>query len=159
MAWTVCMWTPAATRTGITPCRLRHPGDGPPSQIRQDHQAGLQPSVMTNGRFADVAKAEPPCAIRSVILWSSAAAFWLIRPAQQGGGKSGEDIRPCISCNEGCIGRVYKGLPASCAVNPRCGYEDGSRDNPKAENTEADSGCRCRPRRLCRGPVRQGGWP
>jgi dimethylglycine catabolism A len=26
--------------------------------------------------------------------------------------------RPCISINEGCIGRVYSGLPMACSVNP-----------------------------------------
>lgn len=29
-----------------------------------------------------------------------------------------EDIRPCIYCNNGCIGRVLNGLPMQCAVNP-----------------------------------------
>lgn len=34
-----------------------------------------------------------------------------------------EDIRPCLSCHEGCLGRISKGLPLSCAVNPQCGQE------------------------------------
>lgn len=29
-----------------------------------------------------------------------------------------EDIRPCLSCQEGCIGRLKKYLHISCAVNP-----------------------------------------
>ena len=28
------------------------------------------------------------------------------------------NIRPCIGCNEGCLGRIFKGLPMTCAVNP-----------------------------------------
>ncbi len=31
-----------------------------------------------------------------------------------------EKIRPCIGCNQGCVGRLLeKGLPFTCAVNPR----------------------------------------
>ena len=43
-----------------------------------------------------------------------------------------DTIRPCISCNEGCIARVYNGETATCALNPRCGHEDGSIDIPPA---------------------------
>ncbi len=32
-------------------------------------------------------------------------------------------IRPCLSCQEGCIARVSKPCPLSCAVNPACGRE------------------------------------
>lgn len=34
-----------------------------------------------------------------------------------------EDIRPCLSCHDGCMGRLAHGLPLSCAVNPACGRE------------------------------------
>jgi len=35
-----------------------------------------------------------------------------------------EDIRPCLACNEGCIGnRVFLGKPCWCTVNPLCGFE------------------------------------
>jgi 2-enoate reductase len=34
-----------------------------------------------------------------------------------------EDIRPCISCHNGCLGRIFQGLDISCAVNPACGRE------------------------------------
>ncbi len=29
-----------------------------------------------------------------------------------------EDIRKCIACNRGCVGRIVQGLPAQCTVNP-----------------------------------------
>lgn len=32
-------------------------------------------------------------------------------------------IRPCLSCHEGCMGRLAKGGALSCAVNPACGRE------------------------------------
>ena len=35
-----------------------------------------------------------------------------------------ERIRPCIAINEGCIGRLYGGLPILCAVNPGIANED-----------------------------------
>jgi 2-enoate reductase len=34
-----------------------------------------------------------------------------------------EDIRPCIYCHEGCVGRVRKYKYISCAVNPATGVE------------------------------------
>jgi 2-enoate reductase len=33
-----------------------------------------------------------------------------------------KEIRPCLSCHEGCLGRIHGG-PISCAVNPVCGRE------------------------------------
>jgi len=34
-----------------------------------------------------------------------------------------EDIRPCIGCHTGCIGRTWEGKPLCCAVNPTVGRE------------------------------------
>lgn len=34
-----------------------------------------------------------------------------------------EDIRPCLSCQDGCMGRIALGGPISCAVNPSTGRE------------------------------------
>lgn len=34
-----------------------------------------------------------------------------------------EDIRPCLSCHDGCMGRIAEGKALSCAVNPACGRE------------------------------------
>lgn len=35
-----------------------------------------------------------------------------------------DEIRPCISCNEGCVGRLYSvGCAAGCAVNPSAMHE------------------------------------
>jgi 2-enoate reductase len=43
-----------------------------------------------------------------------------------------EDIRPCISCQEGCMGRIQNFGVVNCAVNPRTGRESFSRLNPTA---------------------------
>jgi len=37
-----------------------------------------------------------------------------------------EDIIPCTGCHEGCLKRVLEGKHISCAVNPSCGWEQGS---------------------------------
>lgn len=34
-----------------------------------------------------------------------------------------EDLRLCIACNEGCLGRLHRGMDMSCSVNPEVGYE------------------------------------
>lgn len=37
--------------------------------------------------------------------------------------QTAEAIRPCIGCHDGCMGRLAKGRPLSCAVNPATGRE------------------------------------
>ncbi|MFT9078683.1 FAD-dependent oxidoreductase [Ethanoligenens sp.] len=44
-----------------------------------------------------------------------------------------EDIRPCISCQQGCLARLASGLPLSCAVNPACGREKAFAITPALE--------------------------
>jgi NADPH-dependent 2,4-dienoyl-CoA reductase/sulfur reductase-like enzyme len=34
-----------------------------------------------------------------------------------------EDIRPCIACNDMCIGRLFLGKGVTCSVNPECARE------------------------------------
>lgn len=38
------------------------------------------------------------------------------------GGRS-EQVRSCVACNQGCIGRIEQNLPLSCVVNPEVGFE------------------------------------
>lgn len=46
-----------------------------------------------------------------------------------------DDIRPCIGCNNGCIGHIFSGMPLQCAVNAELMRERTSRiekaDSPK----------------------------
>ena len=57
--------------------------------------------------------------------------FWVQKAAL---GKS-ERIRPCIGCHDGCMGRIIRRKPLSCAVNPPAGRERSYRlertDQPK----------------------------
>ncbi len=48
-----------------------------------------------------------------------ADAYWPVKVAES----KIEDIRPCIGCHDGCLGRFMYGKPLSCAVNPACGRE------------------------------------
>ena len=41
-----------------------------------------------------------------------------------------EDIRPCISCQEGCMGRLQHYAKLNCAVNPQCARERFNAYNP-----------------------------
>jgi 2-enoate reductase len=45
--------------------------------------------------------------------------YWPVKVAE---GRTSE-IRPCLSCHDGCMGRLGTGKPLSCAVNPACGRE------------------------------------
>jgi 2-enoate reductase len=45
--------------------------------------------------------------------------FW-VKKIEEG---QPQRIRPCIGCHDGCMGRVTKGKPLSCAVNPATGRE------------------------------------
>ncbi|WP_237153539.1 oxidoreductase [Oryzibacter oryziterrae] len=42
-------------------------------------------------------------------------------------------VRPCLSCQEGCMGRLAKYAQVSCAVNPACGREADYQLTPALE--------------------------
>jgi len=41
-----------------------------------------------------------------------------------------QDIRPCVSCCQGCVENVLKGVPITCILNPRAGKEGEIEVNP-----------------------------
>jgi 2,4-dienoyl-CoA reductase-like NADH-dependent reductase (Old Yellow Enzyme family) len=45
----------------------------------------------------------------------------LVRKAIEG---RSDEVRACLACNQGCIGRLEQSLPISCVVNPEVGAED-----------------------------------
>ena len=49
----------------------------------------------------------------------------LADPHYAGKVKAGElsEIKPCIACHIGCLGRIFVGKDLSCAINPSCGKE------------------------------------
>ena len=42
---------------------------------------------------------------------------------EQGGGRTLDDIRACIGCNQACIGHFHLGYPISCIQHPETGRE------------------------------------
>lgn len=42
------------------------------------------------------------------------------------------EVRPCISCHQGCLGRISQQLDISCAINPACGREKNYALTPAA---------------------------
>ena len=46
-------------------------------------------------------------------------------------------IRPCLSCHEGCLGRMIHYKQVSCAVNPQCGRERYAQIIPATEKKRA----------------------
>ncbi|KGO32979.1 MAG: FAD-dependent oxidoreductase [Desulfoprunum sp.] len=59
--------------------------------------------------------------------------YW-VKKAQQG---RWDEIRPCVSCCQGCVGNIEKGRPITCLVNPILGREKTDRIRPvKAKQTK-----------------------
>lgn len=54
----------------------------------------------------------------------------LPRKTQQG---HSSNVRPCIACNEGCIGQLSRGMEIGCAVNPLLGRENEHLPTPAAQ--------------------------
>jgi 2,4-dienoyl-CoA reductase-like NADH-dependent reductase (Old Yellow Enzyme family) len=44
----------------------------------------------------------------------------LVRKTREG---RAAEVRPCIACNQGCIGQLYRGGKLGCLVNPAVGFE------------------------------------
>lgn len=88
--------------------------------------------VLTHGRLSNYEKAE--AALKNDICDFTIIGRGLLAdpelPKKIAEGRP-EDILPCISCNEGCIGNVLKYRHVECALNPFTGYED-ERPMPKA---------------------------
>lgn len=53
------------------------------------------------------------------------ARSWIADPqwGRKALGGRQQHIRPCISCNQGCVGFVWRGIPGTCVLNPRAGRE------------------------------------
>lgn len=81
--------------------------------------------VLTHGRLSNYEKAE--AALREGICDVVVIGRGLIAdpelPKKLCEGRP-EDINPCLSCNEACIGNVLKFKHIECAINPFAGHED-----------------------------------
>lgn len=80
--------------------------------------------LLVVGRIKHVADAEDILASGAVDLIGMVRAL-IADPELPNKAREGrlQDVRPCISCNQGCIGRVALGAPMGCTVNPAVGIE------------------------------------
>lgn len=55
----------------------------------------------------------------------SMARTWICEPewANKIEAQDESRIRPCNSCNQGCVGMVFRGIPGTCTLNPAAGRE------------------------------------
>lgn len=97
-------------------------------------KANVSIPVITHGRLSNFDKAE--AALKNNICDFTIIGRGLLAdpdlPQKIKEGRT-EDIRPCISCNEGCIGNVCSGNPLTCAINPFTGHEDDRALKPVTE--------------------------
>jgi len=79
----------------------------------------LSVPVLSAGRILDPEQAERALAMGDCDLVAMTRAI-IADPEMPRKARAGDlsRIRPCIAINEGCIGRVYDGLPIACSVNP-----------------------------------------
>lgn len=79
----------------------------------------LSAPVLVAGRILDPEQAEEALANQDCDLVGMTRAI-IADPDMPAKAKRGElsSIRPCNACTEGCIGRLYQGMPIICTVNP-----------------------------------------
>lgn len=99
----------------------------PRVQLRNEGKAFkdvLSVPVVIAGRIRSPEDAEQAIADGSADIVAMART-WIADPEW---GKKIEEgvahtIRPCMSCNQACVGFVFRGLPGSCVINPVAGRE------------------------------------
>lgn len=74
---------------------------------------------MANPELAEKIIAEGKADMVAIGTGLLADPYW-VKKVEEG---NQERIRPCIGCYDGCMGRITKGKPLSCAVNPATGRE------------------------------------
>ncbi len=80
--------------------------------------------VTLAGRIRTAAEAEAVLANGAADVVAMART-WIADPEWMKKVEAGQEnrIRPCVSCNQACIGFVVRGFAGSCVVNPRAGNE------------------------------------
>lgn len=88
------------------------------------YRTALGVPILITGRIRTVSECE-------ALLETGAADFvgmvrpWIAEPEWFAKAAAGlaDRIRPCISCNQGCLGFVARGFPGTCVLNSRAGRE------------------------------------
>lgn len=84
----------------------------------------LSVPVFVTGRIRTAVEAEAIIANRQADALAMART-WIAEPQWLNKIASDREaeITPCFSCNQGCVGHVFRGIPGSCVINPRAGNE------------------------------------
>ncbi len=111
----------------------------PRVQLRDEGKVfkqALSVPVVIAGRIRSPEDAEQAIAEGSADIVAMART-WIADPDWGRKVESGEAhrIRPCMSCNQACVGFVFRGMPGSCVINPVAGREhelgeSGTSDSP-----------------------------
>ncbi len=108
---------------GVSIPALHHPRACLATEARAFRQA-LRVPVFVAGRIRTADEAEQLLARGDADVVAMARS-WIADPQwarklQQG---HASQVRPCMSCNQGCVGSVFRGMPGTCVLNPRAGRE------------------------------------
>ncbi len=87
-------------------------------------RAALPVPVFVAGRIRTPDEAEALLAAGDADVIAMARS-WIAEPQWAAKVKAGrpQTLRPCLSCNQGCVGSVFRGMPGTCVLNPRAGRE------------------------------------
>jgi 2,4-dienoyl-CoA reductase (NADPH2) len=87
-------------------------------------KAALDIPIMVAGRIRTPAEAERVLAEGKADVIAMART-WIADPDWMAKVQRGDEerVRPCVSCNQGCIGTVIRGAHGTCVVNPVAGNE------------------------------------
>ncbi|SDX63207.1 NADH:flavin oxidoreductase / NADH oxidase family protein [Geodermatophilus africanus] len=142
---------PAPERPSAAP-KFFVPGDAVPENAYSELAAGMRTAtgipVITAGRILDADTAEHALRDQGVDFVAMTRAL-IADPDLPRKLLTGGRPRPCISINEGCIGRLYSGMPMECSINPAIrnaelgdGAAAGTTADGAAAGTTADGGVR-----------------
>jgi 2,4-dienoyl-CoA reductase-like NADH-dependent reductase (Old Yellow Enzyme family) len=108
---------------GVSIPALHHPRACLAAEARRFREAVRVP-VFVAGRVRDADEAEALLA-RGDADVVAMARTWIAEPDWARKLREGRaaEVRPCMSCNQGCVGSVFRGMPGTCVLNPRAGRE------------------------------------
>lgn len=88
------------------------------------YKSELDVPIVVAGRIRTAEEAESILAKEQADLIGMARP-WIADPDWMNKVERGEEarIRPCMSCNQGCLGFARRGLPGTCVINPVAGRE------------------------------------
>ncbi|MBK6598124.1 MAG: NAD(P)-binding protein [Proteobacteria bacterium] len=96
----------------------------PLASVAARFKQALQVPVFVTGRIRTAAEAESILANKQADALAMART-WIAEPGwlNKIAARREAEIRPCFSCNQGCVGHVFRGIPGTCVINPRAGNE------------------------------------